>query len=120
MRSIPYLGPTGVPFHKLNDAQKRGFTRGMTEEDAWDLDNHFAMIGSRVEAHQAERQAIKKQVRDLLVFPAETPAEERARRAKEVGKLKKRYEELETSIVSLKATEVEFTPGEPLALEPIT
>lgn len=118
--TVPYLGPTGRPFHALSDSQRRGYTRGLlNEQDSLELQQHCSDIAARVTNLQARRLEIRKKVRDMLTFRQDTPEEERARRLKEVERLKREYVAAGRDIEGLKASEFTITEGEPLSLPPI-
>tara|TARA_R110000824_G_scaffold26873_3_gene91852 strand:+ start:4953 stop:5342 length:390 start_codon:yes stop_codon:yes gene_type:complete len=119
-RFVPFLGPAGQPFHKLGEAQKRGYTRGwLTESDSDDLSHHCEAISIRISEHQATRIDIRKQCRVLMTFPQTATTEERTERTDKVSMLSQRYVDLEEAIVSLKDTVFEIFKDEELALPPI-
>tara|TARA_R110002096_G_scaffold82219_5_gene191331 strand:- start:964 stop:1353 length:390 start_codon:yes stop_codon:yes gene_type:complete len=119
-RFVPFLGPTGQPFHKLGEAQKRGYTRGwLTEADSDDLSHHCEAISIRIAEHQATRIDIRKQCRVLMTFGQTATTEDRAERTAKVDVLSQKYVDLEASIVELKNTTFEIFKGEQLALPPI-
>ena len=80
---------------------------------------YFEEIEGRVQFYQSERVNIRAQSVKLLSFNEGTPLEERQDRLKEVDELRAQYVEFLENIVTLKATVVEYTPGEPLILEPL-
>jgi len=91
----------------------------MTEAEASELMLYFEEIESRVQHYQSERVAIRAKSVKLLTFSEGTPIEERQSRLKQVDDLRAQYVEYLENIVTLKATVVEYTPGEPLTLEPL-
>ena len=116
---IPYIGRNGRPLHRVTESQRRWYTKSMTEAEASELMLYFEEIESRVQFYQSERVNIRAQSVKLLTFNESTPLEERQSRLKEVDELRAQYVEYLEHIVSLKATVVEYTPGEPLILEPL-
>ena len=116
---IPYIGRNGRPLHRVTESQRRWYTKNMTEAEASELMLYFEEIESRVQHYQSERVAIRAKSVKLLTFSEGTPIEERQSRLKEVDDLRAQYVEYLENIVALKATVVEYTPGEPLTLEPL-
>ena len=116
---IPYIGRNGRPLHRVTESQRRWYTKNMSEAEASELMLYFEEIEGRVQFYQSERVNIRAQSVKLLSFNEGTPLEERQDRLKEVDELRAQYVEFLENIVTLKATVVEYTPGEPLILEPL-
>lgn len=116
---IPYIGRNGRPLHRVTESQRRWYTKSMTEAEASELMLYFEEIEGRVQYYQSERVNIRAQSVKLLTFNEGTPLEERQARLKDVDELRAKYVEYLEHIVALKATVVEYTPGEPLVLEPL-
>jgi len=110
--SIPYLGPTGQPYHTLNEPQRRWLTKGLltTQEEA-DLVMHSQMVAERVMHYQALRRDCRKQAGELMKVREDTPEHERQRRLDEVDKLKLTYADAEEAILHLKNQIFEVQPG---------
>ncbi len=117
--TIPYIGNTGRPFHRLPEAQRRWYTGKMTEEDANELVIYFASIEERVRQLQAERIDIRSRAAKELVFREDTSLEERQRKLEVVKGLTDDYQAKLDAILRMKATVLEYVPGEPLALPPV-
>ena len=109
---VPYLGPTGRPYHTLNEPQRRWLTKGLltTQEEA-DLVMHGQMISERVQHWQEERKTCRRKAGELLKVNEGTSQAERDRRMAEVVKLQKLYAVCGTNVEALKSTVLEITPG---------
>lgn len=116
---IPYIGRNGRPLHRVTESQRRWYTKSMSEAEASELMLYFEEIEGRVQYYQSERVSIRAQSVKLLTFSEGTPLEERHARLQDVDKLRADYVEYLEHIVALKATVIEYTPGEPLILEPL-
>jgi hypothetical protein len=91
----------------------------MTTDEIEELTLYFESIEERVRYYQAERTSIRAQSVKLLSFSEGTPVEERQERLKTVDDLREKYVQYLENIVALKATVIQYTPGEGLMLPPL-
>lgn len=110
--NIPYLGPTGQPYHALNEPQRRWLTKGrLTTQEEADLVMHSQMAAQRVVHYQELRKECRKKAGELMRVREDTPEHERERRLKEIEGLKEEYAKAEEIILSLKQQVWEIEPG---------
>jgi len=101
---VPFITDDGIPLHQLSQDEQRGYTIGLTVDQANSIIQHAVRVSARIKMWSAERAEMRSKSRKFLKVPEGTPDDVKQQKLKELAELHEEYKKREKDIEALKAT----------------
>jgi hypothetical protein len=100
---VPFITDDGIPLHQLTQDEQRGYTIGLTVEQANSVIQHSARLSSRLKSMATQRAEMRAKSRSVLRMPEGATEEVKQGKLKELTEMKEAYDKLEADIETIKA-----------------
>jgi hypothetical protein len=101
---VPFITDDGIPLHLLTPDEQRGYTVGLSVDQANAIMQHSQRLSARIKMWATKRAEMRKSSRQFLRVPEGASAEEKQAKLDGLAKLHEEYMKLEKDIEGLKAT----------------
>jgi predicted secreted protein len=101
---VPFITDDGIPLHKLTQDEQRGYTVGLTVDQANSIVQHSVRLSARIKMWSSERAEMRKSSRQFLRVPEGSSDEVKQEKMDGLAALHAAYTKREVDIQALKDT----------------